>query len=279
MAADRAPRALAGGGRRHPATPCRDRGVGAGARGRASVRSSSGGRRNAAATRTRSTSRTPPGPTPGSKDANWPTSRELDALDLAALVDVAAGRTPGFGFERRPTPSCSSARTADRTRAAPATAVPSPARSPTPTGRRCGRPRTSAATGTRRTSSPCPTAPTTAGRTRAPPSPVADAALRGEVYLPHYRGRAGLPEAAQSAEWYARQRVRGPGRRRRRAPRRPPAGRAHDRRRPARRRASDDRDRPAARRRPAPARPPAARARPARRTYQALVALAVDSAA
>jgi hypothetical protein len=33
---------------------------------------------------------------------------------------------------------------------------------------------------------------------------VAAAALRGEVCLAHYRGRAGLPEAAQSAEWYAR---------------------------------------------------------------------------
>lgn len=34
---------------------------------------------------------------------------------------------------------------------------------------------------------------------------VAAAALRGEVDLRHYRGRAGLPAAAQSAEWYARQ--------------------------------------------------------------------------
>ena len=30
------------------------------------------------------------------------------------------------------------------------------------------------------------------------------ASLRGEVVLPHYRGRAGLPGAAQSAEWFAR---------------------------------------------------------------------------
>lgn len=34
---------------------------------------------------------------------------------------------------------------------------------------------------------------------------VAEAALRGAVELAHYRGRAGLPAAAQSAEWYARQ--------------------------------------------------------------------------
>jgi hypothetical protein len=33
---------------------------------------------------------------------------------------------------------------------------------------------------------------------------VAAAALRGEVDLDRYRGRAGLPSAAQSAEWYAR---------------------------------------------------------------------------
>ena len=33
---------------------------------------------------------------------------------------------------------------------------------------------------------------------------VAAASLRGEVVLAHYRGKAGLPGAAQSAEWFAR---------------------------------------------------------------------------
>jgi hypothetical protein len=33
---------------------------------------------------------------------------------------------------------------------------------------------------------------------------VADAAVAGHVCLPHYRGRIGLPEAVQSAEWFVR---------------------------------------------------------------------------
>jgi hypothetical protein len=37
---------------------------------------------------------------------------------------------------------------------------------------------------------------------------VGDAALRGEVDLEHYRGRAGMPAAAQAADWYARQATR-----------------------------------------------------------------------
>lgn len=143
------------------------------------------------------------GPRPWIEGREVPDLRELADLDAAALLDIAAGRPPGFGFEP----------------ADPLLLVCTHGRQD-PCCARFGRPvaralaeahgaavwETTHVGGDRYAANvvSLPAGTYHGGTDPASALAVAAAALRGEVHLPHYRGRGGLPEAAQSAEWYAR---------------------------------------------------------------------------